>query len=66
MYIKGLYELKLSVQALEDKLNKISKEIENTDVKDEIERICLKHFKENTNEFINCVETYEFEMKDVE
>lgn len=68
MYIKGLYELKLSVQALKDKLKKAEDEVSNVEEKefDMENKSTLKEFYLNILSLENVLDNFELDMKDVE
>lgn len=68
MYIKGLYELKLSVQALKDKLKKAEDDVSNAEEKesDKESKSTLRTFYSKILELENNLCYFELDMKDVE
>lgn len=68
MYIKGLYELKLSAQALKDKLKKMEDEVSNAEEKesDKENKYVLRIFYSKILELENNLCYFELDMKDVE
>lgn len=68
MYIKGLYELKLSAQALKDKLKKMEDEVSNAEEKesDKENKYVLRTFYSKILELENNLCYFELDMKDVE
>lgn len=66
MYIKGLYELRLSVQALKDKLAKIIDEMENMDTHNDAERASITCFEFDIEELKYFLTEFEKRMKEVE